>query len=93
MNTHVFPETGKIVVGVYSLQQLAAHLPAVGPIRSALIVGQPSGVRQGFVDEIRSQLIAAGMDCDSFTKVVPEPISPMCSTYTKLRWGGGTSMC
>ncbi|TDF98709.1 iron-containing alcohol dehydrogenase [Paenibacillus piri] len=64
---------GKIVGGPHCTRELAAHLRLFGDIKSALIVTQPSMIRQGIVEELRRQLSAAGIATEIETGIKPEP--------------------
>ncbi|WP_248926082.1 iron-containing alcohol dehydrogenase [Paenibacillus hamazuiensis] len=69
-----FQTANHIAAGQNSLQQLCDHLHLTGvPVKSVLIVTQPSIIKLGVIDEIVRQLSGKGIHADVNTGVLPEP--------------------
>ncbi|WP_276356263.1 iron-containing alcohol dehydrogenase [Cohnella caldifontis] len=68
-----FQTAPQIIAGTGSLGQLGERLQALAPVRSALIVSQPSMFRQGFIDQTQRQLEQRGISSMVIRDVMPEP--------------------
>jgi alcohol dehydrogenase len=71
--SYTYQTSGKIVGGSHCLKEVSAHLSMLGDIKSALILTQPSMIRQGFADELRRQLSRKGISAQVETGIKPEP--------------------
>lgn len=73
MNPYLLQTAGKIVAGRHTLEQLADHLPALGEVKSAWILSQPSMKRQGRLDQVIRQLEEKGISAEWSLDIKPEP--------------------
>ncbi|MCR8631682.1 iron-containing alcohol dehydrogenase [Paenibacillus radicis (ex Xue et al. 2023)] len=74
MKTYQFQTAGKVVVGSHSSQHTVSYVrETIGTVKSALIISQPSILKSGFLDNLVHDLKQAGIGCQLFTSIKPEP--------------------
>lgn len=83
---YTYRTAGKIVGGVGCIRTISEHLGMFGAVRSALLLTQPSLIRQGIADELRACLERAGAAVLVETGVRPEPtIGNVAEVHGRLR--------
>ncbi|MFH5182407.1 iron-containing alcohol dehydrogenase [Paenibacillus sp. TAB 01] len=74
MKPFQFKTAGTIVTGRHEAGNIVTHLrSALGDVRTALVVSQPSMQRSGYLDQLCGELHKAGIGFRCITDIKPEP--------------------
>jgi alcohol dehydrogenase class IV len=73
MRPYQFQTADKIAAGCHTLERLNEYLNVLPPVRTALVLSQPSIVKAGYAESVVRQLEQSGIACQLNADVRPEP--------------------